>query len=87
MAKYNLFFTRSAEKSLKKLSKAIIPKMLAAISGLAFDPCPQGCRKLTGYQNLFRIRIQNYRMIYEVLDDEIIIKLLKIGHRKDVCQK
>jgi mRNA interferase RelE/StbE len=84
MGKYKVVFTRTAQKSLNKISKNTIPKILAAISGLSFDPFPKGCRKLTGFSSIFRIRVQNYRIIYEMIDDEIVIKILKIGHRKDV---
>lgn len=84
MAKYKIFITRSAEKALKKIPKSKITKILAAISGLSFDPYPLGARKLTGYSNIFRIRVQNYRIIYEIIDDKVIIKILKTGHRRDV---
>ncbi|MBU0506497.1 MAG: type II toxin-antitoxin system mRNA interferase toxin, RelE/StbE family [bacterium] len=84
MGKYKIHFTRTAQKSLNKISKQIIPKILSAISGLSFDPFPKGSRKLTGFSSIFRIRVQNYRIIYEIIDNEIIIKILKIGHRKDI---
>jgi mRNA interferase RelE/StbE len=84
MAKYRVELTRSAEKTLFKLPKAVLPKILAALQGLAFDPFPAGCRKLSGEQDTFRIRVQNYRIIYEVYSEMILVKVLKIGHRKDI---
>lgn len=84
MARFRVELTRSAEKVLLRIPKPVLPKILAAIQGLAFDPYPTGCRKLTGQKSVFRIRVQVYRILYEVLDDLILVKILKIGHRKDV---
>jgi mRNA interferase RelE/StbE len=84
MAKYKVELTRSAEKTLFKLPKTILPKILSALQGLSFDPFPVGCRKLSGEQNAFRIRVQNYRIIYELYSEVILVKVLKIGHRKDI---
>lgn len=84
MASYRIEISRSAEKALFKLPKKILPKVIAALKGLEFDPYPTGCRKLSGEQNTFRIRVSNYRIIYEVFEKRILIKVLKIGHRKDI---
>ena len=84
MGKFRVELNRSAEKSLRRIPKKILPKILAALSGLAFDPFPDGCRNLSGEINTFRIRISNYRIIYEVLEKIVLVKVLKIGHRKDV---
>lgn len=86
MANYKIVVTQTAEKALYKLPKKIIPKIIGAIQALAINPYPIGCRKLMGEKNAFRIRIQNYRVIYEIHADIIEIKILKIGHRKDVYQ-
>ncbi len=84
MANYKIEIARSAEKSLYHLPKEAIPKVVAAIQGLTFNPYPVGCRKLAGEENIFRIRVQVYRILYEVHQDLILIKVLKVGHRKDV---
>lgn len=84
MGKYKVLVTKSAEKALFKVPQKILPKILAALTGLGFDPYPAGAKKLTGYQSVFRLRVQQYRIIYEILGKEIIVKILKIGHRKDV---
>lgn len=84
MGKYKVELTRTAEKSLRRLPKKNLPKILAALSGLSFDPFPDGCRKLSGELHTFRIRISDYRIIYEVLEKVVLVKVLKIGHRKDV---
>lgn len=84
MADYKIEVVPSAEKTLLKLPKKIVPKIIAVIQSLAHDPRPQGCRKLAGEKNTYRIRVQNYRIIYEIYDNLILIKVLKIGDRKDV---
>lgn len=84
MEKYRIEISRSAEKVLTHLPNQVIPRILVAIQGLAVDPRPLGCRKLAGQKDVFRIRVQVYRIIYEIHDDLILVKVLKIGHRKDV---
>lgn len=84
MAKYKITVTKTAEKVLSRLPKEIAPKVVSAIQSLADNPYPSGCRKLSGHENIFRVRVQNYRIIYEVLKNVIEIIILKIGHRKDV---
>lgn len=86
MGKYRIEISRSAEKVLARLPKQVIPRIVAAIQNLAVDPRPFGCRKLTGQKNVFRIRVQVYRILYEIHDELILIQVLKIGHRKDVYQ-
>ena len=51
---------------------------------LADDPIPRGTRKLSGYDDVFRVRVGRYRILYSVSDTEVIIVILKIGHRKNV---
>ncbi len=84
MANYKIIVTQTAEKALYKLSKKIIAKIMGAIQALAVNPYPIGCRKLMSEKNVFRIRVQSYRIIYEIYANLIEIKILKIGHRKDV---
>ena len=51
---------------------------------LADDPFPRGARKLSGYHDVFRIRVGPYRILYSVSETELIIAILKVGHRRDV---
>lgn len=84
MGKYKILITKTAEKALFKLPKSVLPKILAAINGLTFDPLPNGCKKISGQTDTYRIRVQDYRILYEIMNDELIIKVLKLGHRKDI---
>lgn len=87
MANYKVEITTSAEKSLKKIPKKDIAKIVEAIQILAISPFPEGCRKLKGEEDVYRVRQGNYRIIYEVVENKLIILVLKIGHRKDIYKK
>lgn len=84
MASYSIEIASSAEKALLKLPKKTVPVIISAIQSLADNPYPAGCRKLRGEEAAFRIRVGVYRIIYEVQTQQILIKVLKVGHRKDV---
>ena len=84
MAKYKIVISSSAEKSLKKFQKKDIQRIVVALQRLAVHPYPAGSRKLSGYEDVFRIRIGKYRVIYEVEGKKILILVLKMVHRKDI---
>ena len=84
MAKYKIKVSSTAEKRLKKIPKKDMPRLVAAIQSLSYDPYPEGCRKLMGEKATYRIRQGHYRIIYEVKNKELIILILKLGHRKDI---
>ena len=84
MENYKVKISSTAEKSLKKIPKKDLVKIIELIQILAIRPYPQGCRKLSGEDNVYRVRQGNYRVIYEIIDNELIILVLKVGHRKDV---
>ena len=84
MKQYTIQVTRSAEKNLVAIPKKERAKIIASIMDLSNNPFPQGCKKLSGEENTFRIRLGNYRVIYELHGAKLIILVLKIGHRKDI---
>ena len=84
MGKYRIEVVQSAERALGRLPRPILPKVLAAIQALSDNPYPHGCRKLAGEKNVFRIRVNVYRVLYEIHSNLVLVKVLKIGHRKDV---
>ncbi|NQV19566.1 MAG: type II toxin-antitoxin system RelE/ParE family toxin [Armatimonadetes bacterium] len=83
MAKYELKFATSVKKELRKIPNDDVLKILKLINSLLDDPYPANVKKLS-HQNKFRIRYRNYRILYKIENDELIIYLLKISHRKDV---
>jgi len=80
---YEIKIKRKAQKSLSKIPEPFQSKIIESIRGLSEDPFPMQSKKLTGRDG-WRIRIGNYRAIYEVLNNELIILVLNIAHRKDI---
>jgi mRNA interferase RelE/StbE len=83
MAVYSLFFKQSVQKDLAGIPKKDLRKILARIKSLAGDPRPQGYEKLTG-QGRYRMRQGRYRIVYAIQDEERIVTVVKVGHRKDI---
>jgi mRNA interferase RelE/StbE len=81
--RYQILVERAAEKELKRVAADARPKLVAAIKSLAEDPRPSGCRKLVGLENDWRIRVGNYRVVYEIADEIRIVRVNRIRHRKD----
>jgi mRNA interferase RelE/StbE len=84
MARYKIAISRTAERQLRKLGAADRRRVVHAIVELGDDPHPPGSRKLSGYTDVFRIRVGLFRVLYSVEGRTLIVILLKIGHRKDV---
>lgn len=85
MASYSLFIKPSAAKELARLgTKQDRTRIVTAIHRLAETPRPIGSEKLAGADDLYRIRVGDYRVIYEVLDDELRVTVVKAAHRRDV---
>ena len=83
MAAYKIFFKKSVEKDFNAIPKKDLKKILDRIEGLAGDPRPAGCEKLTGQQK-YRLRQGRYRILYSIQDDELTVWVVKVGHRKDI---
>ena len=84
MARCEIEISQSAEKQLRKLPRKEQARIVEAIVPLASDPRPRGARKLSGYNDVFRIRVGHYRILYSVSSERLVIIILKIGHRRDV---
>ena len=83
MSKYIIVLSKNAQKTLDNLSDYIAEPVFNAISRLEDDPRPTGYKKLKN-RNAYRIRAGNYCIIYEIIDNKLIISIIAIGHRKDV---
>lgn len=84
MAKYELRIKKSAAKELEAVSrKADRQRLVQQIQSLADNPRPPGCKKLSG-SNKYRIRQGNYRIVYSIEDDKLVVYVVKISDRKDV---
>ena len=85
MAAYRLLIKRSAAKELEAVgSMNDRRRIVARISPLANDPRPDGCEKLAGFEDRFRLCQGNYRIVYAVDDHVRTVEVVKIGHRRDV---
>ena len=86
--KYKIEFSHLSQKSLKKLPTEDSRKILRKIEALESDPFPANrCKKIQGEENLYRIRSGDYRILYRVIESNVIILILNVGHRKDIYQK
>ncbi len=77
-------FHRSATRSLRRLPKQIVQRVFPIIEALRVEPRPDVSSQLQGHESLLKIRVGNYRIIYELFDEEQLIQILRIGHRKDI---
>ncbi len=73
----------SAKKELKKLRKEVIENIIPMIFELAENPRPQGCKKLKGYADAYRIRIGDYRVVYTIQEDVLVVTVVAVRHRKE----
>jgi mRNA interferase RelE/StbE len=81
---YRVLLERAAEKDLNRLSSEIHERVITAIRGLASDPRPPGCRKLSGGKHDWRIRVGDYRVVYEIADEIRIVRVNRVRHRREV---
>lgn len=81
---YRVLLERGAEKDLSRLSAEIHGCVIVAIQALASNPRPPGCRKLTGSKNDWRIRVGDYRIVYEIADEIRIVRVNRVRHRREV---
>jgi mRNA interferase RelE/StbE len=83
MNKYAVVFAKSARKELESLPDRVVERILPRIEALIDSPRPVGCRKLAGEETLWRIRIGDYRVVYSVDDEEQLVDVIAVRHRKD----
>lgn len=83
MANYKVDITNSARKEIKNLDSQVIKRIVEQLKSLEENPFPSGYKKLIAKDG-YRIRVGDYRIIYDVLEAEKIIRVYKAGHRKDI---
>ena len=81
MPDYTITFAQSARKELERLSASVVNRIFPKIEAPAQNPRPPSCRKLRGFENLWRIRIGDYRVIYQVFDEELVVDIVTVRHR------
>jgi len=83
VAEYAVVFARSARRELERLQAQVARRIITHIEALASNPRPPGCVKLQGADNLWRIRVGEYRVIYFIDDRGRILDISAVRHRSD----
>lgn len=86
MPVYQVLLSKAARKQLNTFPVFIHNKIIEDIAALVETPRPAGCKKLKGQKNTWRIRVGDYRIIYEIEDKQLRILVVAIGNRKDIYE-
>ncbi len=81
---YRVVIERNAEKDLDRLDAVVRRRVITAIKALAAQPRPPGCRKLVGGTADWRIRVGDYRVLYEIADTIRVVSVYRVRHRREV---
>ena len=81
---YDVRFAPKAEKALGKLDRPIAQRIADAVTALAEEPRPAGCKKLSGEDGTYRIRVGDYRVLYSIDDGELTVLVVDMAHRREV---
>ena len=84
---YEVHLERAAENDLKRLPTTTFHRIILQIKALAGNPRPSGCRKLTGSKNDWRIRIGDYRVLYEIDEKARAVRIMRVRHRREVYRR
>ena len=84
MASYKIAWKRSAEKELRKLPKDTILQLWDRVSKLNNDPYPPGAKKLVNTESVYRLRVGDYRLIYRVDREKLVVEVILVGYRREV---
>ena len=83
MASYDIKWKSSAEKELRGIHTDFVPRVVEAVESLADDPFPVGHRKLVGGSGSYRVRVGDYRIVYQVDVQRKVVEIYHVRHRKD----
>jgi len=84
---YEVRLKPSPERALRKLPREMQRRIARRLDNLADDPRPAGCEKLAGAERLDRVRAGDYRIVYQVDDDMLVVLVVAIGHRGDMYRR
>lgn len=87
MARYELRFKASVAKDLRGIPKADVRRILTRIEALRDDPRAPGCEKLTGNEELYRVRQGTYRIVYGIHDEQVVVEVIRVGHRREIYRR
>lgn len=86
MSNYRVALTTSAERELHRLSAKVVARIIPRLEQLESVPRPPGCKKLKGGNNVWRIRIGDYRIVYLIDDAGRTVDVTRVAHRRDVYE-
>ena len=81
---YRVEFASRARRMFRNLPADVQRRLDPAIQALRQDPRPPGCKKLSGEEFLWRIRVGDYRIVYQIQDNELLVLVVKVGHRREI---
>jgi mRNA interferase RelE/StbE len=84
MAAYEIVITSRARRSIRRLGSQEQRAVASVIDALADEPRPRGTTKMKGYDRRYRVRIGDYRVVYEIYDDRLIVEVIEAGHRREI---
>ena len=87
MGIYQIEWKQSALRELKRLDRQAIPRIVAAVESLSAQPLPSGVVKLQGSQRTYRLRVGDYRVLYELYDSRLVVQIVRVRHRKDAYRR
>ena len=81
---YTILFQPAARRELAGVQRREQTRLMAAIESLAENPHPPGCAKMSGFTDIWRIRVGDFRIVYRIVDQRLIVEVIRIGHRREV---
>ena len=84
MASFEICWRTSTKKDLRGIPREDVARIVDAVADLAAEPLPHGSQKLAGSDHTYRIRVGDYRVIYELLRSDALVEIQRVRHRKDV---
>jgi mRNA interferase RelE/StbE len=81
---YNVEYGKTAARQLERLDRQVQERIRDAVATLAGNPRPFGVRKLSGPEELYRIREGDWRIVYQIRDQALRVLVVRIGHRRDI---
>jgi mRNA interferase RelE/StbE len=84
MAAYEIEWRPSTRRDLRRIPPEMIRRIVQAVENLSSNPHPSGAVKLSGSDSAWRIRVSDYRIIYQIENARLVIEVIKIGHRRDI---
>ena len=84
---YEVYLERAAENDLKRLPTTTFHRIIPHIKALAENPRPSSCRKLTDSKNDWRMRIGDYRVLYEIDEKAKAVRIMRVRHRREVYRR